>query len=121
MPLLRCAFACARVERSAFLREVEDARILFSMPRRLGLASLVVVAFAFAGGSAGPTRPLQSVRLVVSVAWLHAPQERAHELRAVTERVAPPAIIVSWAPQSDGFRSFPLERWLFQRPPPAGL
>jgi hypothetical protein len=92
------------------------------MTRRLGLASLLVVAFAFAGGSAGPARPLQSLRLVVSVAWLHAPQEGQHESRPVAERVAqPPAITVSWAPQSDGFRSFPVQPWLFQRPPPAGL
>src|SRR4030095_10917851 len=42
------------------------SNILSSMTRRLGFASLVVVVLAFAGASAGPARPLHSLRLVVS-------------------------------------------------------
>jgi hypothetical protein len=92
------------------------------MSRGLRLASLLVIVFAFAGASAGPARPLQSLRLVVSIAWLNAPEEGERETRLVAERVAqPPAIIVSRVPQSGGFRSLPLERWRFQRPPPATL
>jgi len=92
------------------------------MTRRLGLASLVVVAFAFAGASAGPVRPLQSLRLVVSIAWLTAPEEGERETQILTERVAqPPALTVSRVPQSAGFRSLPVERWRFQRPPPATI
>jgi hypothetical protein len=92
------------------------------MTRRLGLAPLVVVLFAFAGASAGPARPLDSLRLVVSIAWLNSPKEGERETLPLAERVAqPPAIIVSRAPHAVGFRSFPVERWLFQRPPPAAL
>ena len=92
------------------------------MTRRLGLASLLVVAFAFGGASAGPVRPLHALRLVVSIACPSAPEERERETPLLAERVAqPPAIAVSPATQSDGFRSFPVERWLFQRPPPTVL
>jgi len=89
---------------------------------RLRLASLVVVALAFAGAGAGPARPLQSLRLVVSVAWLNAPEQREHEPRLVALPVAQPSsITVSRSPQSVGLRCFRLERWLFQRPPPTAL
>jgi len=92
------------------------------MTRRLGLASLVVVAFAFAGASAGPARPAHSLRLVVSIAWLNAPDEGERETLLLAKRVAQPrAISVSRAPLSVGFRSLPLERWRFQRPPPATI
>jgi hypothetical protein len=92
------------------------------MTRRLGLASLLVVAFALGGASAGPVRPLQALRLVVSIACLGAPEERERETPLFAERVAQrPATAVSRATRSDGFRSFPVERWLFQRPPPAVL
>jgi hypothetical protein len=98
------------------------ARILSLMSRGLKLASLLVVAFAFAGASAGPVRPLESLRLVVSIAWLNAPEDGERETQILAERVAqPPAITVSRVPQSVGFRSFPVERWRFQRPPPATL
>jgi len=92
------------------------------MTRRLSLASLVVVLVAFAGASAGPARPLDSLRLVVSIAWLNSPKEGERETLPLAARVAqPPAITLSRAPHSDGFRSSPRERWLFQRPPPAAL
>jgi hypothetical protein len=91
------------------------------MIRRLGLASLLVVTFAFGGAAAGPVRPLQSLRLIVSVTWVHATEEREHETQTVAARADSPAIIVSRATRSDAFRSFPVEPWLFQRPPPAVL
>jgi hypothetical protein len=92
------------------------------MARRLGLASLVVLVFAFAGAAAGPARPLQSLRLVVSVAWLYASEQVEHEAQPIAPRVArPSAATVSPAPRSVSLRRFPVERWLFQRPPPASL
>ena len=92
------------------------------MIRRLGLASVAVVVFAFAGASAGPARPLESLRLLVSVAWLNAPDEVEHETLLLAARVPQPsATIASRAPRSVRFRRFPVERWLFQRPPPALL
>lgn len=92
------------------------------MARRLGLASLVVVVFAFAGAAAGPARPLQSLRLVVSVAWLYASEQVEHQAQPIAPRVAhPTATRVSRAPRCVSFRRFPVERWLFQRPPPSVL
>ena len=92
------------------------------MARRLGLASLVVVVFAFGGAAAGPSRPLQSLRLVVSVAWLHASEQVEREAQPIAPRGArPSATTVSQAPRSVSLRRFPVERWLFQRPPPASL
>jgi hypothetical protein len=92
------------------------------MTRRLGFASLVVVVIAFAGASAGPAKALQSLRLVVSINWLNAPEQAEHETRPLAPRVAQPSVITgSQALQSVGFRWSPVERWLFQRPPPAAL
>ncbi|HLG56658.1 MAG TPA: hypothetical protein VI485_15070 [Vicinamibacterales bacterium] len=86
------------------------------------LASLAVVVFAVAGASAGPARPLESLRLIVSVAWLNASEQVEHETRLLAPRVPQPsAITASRAPRSVAFRRFPVERWLFQRPPPASL
>ena len=91
------------------------------MVRRLGLASVLVI-LAFGGASAGPASPLQSLRLIVSVAWLTAPDEVEHETRLLAPRVPQPSVTTaSRAPRSAGFRPFPVERWLFQRPPPALL
>jgi len=92
------------------------------MTRRLGLASLVVVTLAFAGAAAGPARPLQSLRLVVSVCWVHAPEQVEHEARPNAPRVAQPSdTAVSPAPRSTSLRRVPAERWLFQRPPPVAV
>ena len=92
------------------------------MIRRPGLASVAVVVFAFAGASAGPARPLQSLRLVVSVAWLAAPDEVKRETRPLKPHVPQPSVTTaSRAPRSVGFPPFPVERWLFQRPPPSLL
>jgi hypothetical protein len=89
------------------------------MTRRLGLASLAVVVFAFAGAAAGPARSLQSLRLVVSVEWLKAPEQIEHETRPLSQRVSPPSPTgPAQAPRSVSIRRFPVERWLFQRPPP---
>ena len=94
------------------------ARILPSMTRRLGLASLFVVVFAFAGAAA-PSRPIQSR---VSVVWLNAQEQVEHETRPLAARVAQPVTIaLSLPPLSAGFRRSPLEGWLFQRPPPTAL
>lgn len=92
------------------------------MTRRLGLASLVVVVFAFAGASTGPARPLRSPQIVVSVAWPDASEQAEHETRPLAPRVPQPsATTASQAPLSVDLRRLPLERWLFQRPPPASL
>jgi len=92
------------------------------MIRRLGVASVALVLLAFGGASAGPARPLQSLRLIVSVAWLTAPDEVKRETRPLTSHVPQPAAtIASRTPRSVGFRPFPVERWLFQRPPPSLL
>jgi hypothetical protein len=98
------------------------ARILPSMIRRLGLASLAVAVFAFAGASAGPARPLQSLRLVVSVAWLNAPEQVEHEARPHASRIPQPSVTTaSRPPRSVAFRRLPVEHSLFQRPPPLPL
>jgi hypothetical protein len=92
------------------------------MTRRLGLASLVVVVLAFAGGAAGPARPLQQLRLVVSVCWLASPERVEREARADAPRVEQPAAVVAArAPRSVAFCRFLVERWLFQRPPPVAI
>jgi hypothetical protein len=90
------------------------------MVRRFGLASLVVVVVAFAGASAGPARPLQSLRLVVSFAQLYTPEEVEQE-----ETLSSDAPVQGWSiatasrlTWSTPFRRLPVERWLFQRPPP---
>ena len=91
------------------------------MVRRVGLASLVVVVVAFAGAASGPSRPLQSLRLVVSFAQLHTPKEVAQEERHLSDARTPERCIAtaSRLHQSAGFRRLLTERWLFQRPPPA--
>lgn len=92
------------------------------MTRRVGLASLVVLVLAFAGAAAGPARPLASLRLVVSVSWLSASEEVEHEVRPNAPPVERPvATTVSRATQSLSLRGFPVERWLFQRPPPIAV
>jgi hypothetical protein len=92
------------------------------MIRRLGVASVALVLLAFGGASAGPARPLQSLRLIVSVAWLTAPDEVTRETRPLTPHVPQPSgTTASRAPRSVDFRPFPVERWLFQRPPPSLL
>jgi len=92
------------------------------MIRRLGLASVAVVVFAFAGASAGPARPVQSLRIIVSVAWLTAPVEVKRETRPLAPHVPQSAVTTaSLLPRSVAFRPFPVERWLFQRPPPSLL
>jgi hypothetical protein len=91
------------------------------MTRRLGLASLVVLLFAFAGASAGPARPLESLRLVVSVAWQQASEEVEHQTPPLAPSAPQPSATASRVSRPVGVRRFPAERWLFQRPPPAGL
>jgi len=92
------------------------------MIRRLSLASLTVVVFAFAGTSVGPATLVQSRQLVVSFAWLNASEQVERETRPLTPRVPQPsATTASPAPRSVGFRKFPVERWVFQRPPPTQL
>src|SRR4030095_4097224 len=88
----------------------------------LGLASVAVVVCACAGARAGPARPLQSLRLVVSVAWLTAQEQVKNEARPLAPRVPQPFVTTaSRAPRSVGFRQSPGERWLLERPPPALL
>ena len=91
------------------------------MVRRFGLASLVVVVVAFAGASAGSARPLPSLRLVVSFAQLHTPEEVEQEETRLSGTRTPGRFITtaSRLPRSARVRRLPVERWLFQRPPPA--
>ena len=92
------------------------------MTRRVGLASLVVLVLAFAGAAAGPARPLQSLRLVVSVSWLTSPERAEDEARPNAPRVEQPlTVAVARAPRAASLRRFPVERWLFQRPPPVAI
>jgi hypothetical protein len=91
------------------------------MTRRLGLASLVVVLFAFAGASAGPARPLESRRPVVSIAWQHAPEQVEQKMPRLAPPRPQPSTSDSRVPRSASLRPCPVERWLFQRPPPAAL
>ena len=92
------------------------------MVRRLGRTTVALVMLVFGGASAGPATPLQSLRLIVSVAWLIAPDEVTRETRPLTPHVPQPSVTTaSRAPRSAGFRPFPVERWLFQRPPPSLL
>jgi len=53
-------------------------------------ASALLLCLAFAGPTAGPARPLQSLRLVVSVAWLIAQEQAEPETRPVATRVPQP-------------------------------
>ena len=91
------------------------------MTRRLGLASLVVLLFAFAGASAGPARALESLRLVVSVAWQQAPEQAERKTPPLASAAPQPSSSDARVPRSEGAKRFPVERWLFQRPPPAAI
>jgi len=93
-----------------------------SMIRRLGLATLTVLVLAFAGPAA-PATPLQSLRLVVSVVWLDASEQVERETQSLTPpRIPQPTeTIATHVPRSVAVRRFPVDRWLFQRPPPASL
>jgi len=94
------------------------------MNRRHGLvASLLVVVFAFAGAAAGPSRVIETRRLVVSIAWRSA-EPATVSVRRHTRQVALPAPILR---PPEGMRlqalvrGTALDRWLFQRPPPAAI
>jgi len=94
------------------------------MTRRHGLvASLLVVVFAFAGAAAGPSRIVETRRLVVSIAWLSAEPAKVSERRD-TRQVAPPAPALRvpgrLRPHALA-RGTALDRCLFQRPPPAAV
>lgn len=90
------------------------------MTRRLGLASLVVIALAFAGAAAGPARPLQSQRLVVSIVWLHTAGQVEDDERPIETRVLQPAAAKAQSvPVALNVSRVHLDRRLFQRPPPA--
>jgi hypothetical protein len=92
------------------------------MTRRLGLASLVVVVFAFGGAAAGPARPLEPLRIVVSMAWPQASKQAEHKARPIVAAVAQAsATEASPAPRPVRLPRFLSERWLFQRPPPVTL
>jgi hypothetical protein len=90
------------------------------MLRRLGFASLLVVAFAFGGASAAGVQLLPSRQLVVSIVWLDS-SEQAEEETPSTPRPLTPQFTISnsAAPRSIGVRRLRHERWLFQRPPPS--
>jgi hypothetical protein len=90
------------------------------MLRRLGFASLLVVAFAFGGASAAGVQLLPSRQLVVSIVWLD-PSEQAEQETQPTPRPQTSRFITSSsaAPRSIGVRRLRHEPWLFQRPPPS--
>ncbi|HEX5107155.1 MAG TPA: hypothetical protein VFV95_01855 [Vicinamibacterales bacterium] len=89
------------------------------MTRRLGFASLFVVVLAFAGASAGPAGPVESRRLIASIAWLCSEPDQV--------RVRPESPRVSVLPHRSSARllrpeplarTTAVDRRLFQRPPP---
>jgi hypothetical protein len=93
------------------------------MTRRLGLTSLAVLVIAFGGAASGPARPLQSLRLVVALAWPNATEQVEHETRLPAPRVPQPSSLSASrrAPRSIGIARLQVQRWLFQRPPPVAI
>lgn len=89
---------------------------------RHGLAFFAVVVFACTGATAGPARSLQSLRLVVSVACLHAPQPAEQDVPVLARPAAPtPDVDAAQPPRRFALGQADAERWLFQRPPPAAI
>jgi hypothetical protein len=90
--------------------------------RRLRLVSLLAVALAISGATAGPSRVVESTRLVASIARPDHVSERQAEKRAVLSRAIPAVASVSVRTiASAPIRSLTLPHALFQRPPPSTL
>jgi hypothetical protein len=87
------------------------------------LASLVVVVLAFGGASAGSARPLDSLRLVLSVAWLEAEPGEVRLQPAESRVRSQPRIEGSERAERPHTHVSPtsIDRSSFQRPPPADL
>ena len=86
---------------------------------RLRLISILTATLALAGGAAGPSRVVESTRLVAAIVRIdHAP-----EIRPVDITVARPAMPDAAASignvHVDRRGSAPVTHLLFQRPPPA--
>ena len=90
------------------------------MNRRPGIASLVLLLAVLSSPTVGPGRPLDSLRLVVSISWLGGDQAEAEHRLIKTALLHPPTAAVVILPSSDSWpRSTALQPWLFQRPPPS--
>jgi hypothetical protein len=89
------------------------------MNRRQGVLSLLLVVAALSAPAAGASRPVDSLRLVISIAWINGDQANAERLPAArTTRRSPAAAIVVYPPIQSQARSTALPPHLFQRPPP---
>jgi len=86
---------------------------------RLRLISVLTATLALAGGAAGPSRVVESTRLVVSIVRL----DGAHEVQAVEIQArrpqVPEAAVSLGTVHADRRGSAPVTHLLFQRPPPA--
>jgi hypothetical protein len=86
---------------------------------RLRLISVLTATLALAGGAAGPSRVVESTRLVVSIVRLDdAPEVKPIEV-AVTRPRVPDAAVSIGNVHVDRRGSAPVTHLLFQRPPPA--
>jgi hypothetical protein len=90
--------------------------------RRLRLVSLLAVALALSGATAGPSRLVESTRLVASIARPDDAPERRAEQRVSRAGRVPTVTSVSALPSAPApVRSLTLPHALFQRPPPTKL
>jgi hypothetical protein len=95
--------------------------ILASMPRRPGIVSLLLLLAALSSPTAGVARPLESMRLVVSIAWLDKVPARGERRPAHPNPSHPPPAAVTAFPSTEPRPSTALPLWHFQLPPPAIL
>jgi hypothetical protein len=86
------------------------------------LACVLAALLALAGGAAGPTRPVESTRFVVSCSW---PGDPSAETRQATQRrarapfqILRTAALTFGRVQHSPVRTRRIDHSLFQRPPP---
>jgi hypothetical protein len=89
------------------------------MARRPGIVSLLLLLAALSSPAAGAAQPLESMRLVVSMAWLDRAPAMAERRPANPSPSHPPTAAVTALPSTEPRpQSTALPRWLLQRPPP---
>ena len=90
------------------------------MRRRASVLPLLLVLAAMANPAAGSSRPLESLRLVVTIAWLS--EENASQSTPVEQPQRPLGVAASSSPVlptlDSRALSTALPRTRFQRPPP---
>jgi hypothetical protein len=92
------------------------------MTRRPGIVSLLLLLAALSSPAAGAAQPLESMRLVVSIAWLDSVPAKAERRPANITPPHPPAEAVIALPSTQPRpQSTALPRWLVQRPPPPAI